>query len=126
MWWPKTVISVFPENKWSGSLNMFSRVSRRLINAHQYYTLKLLDEKRKINATKIDDNYYYQEFFIPTSANMFNLTIIVYDQSTMKMDFIALSEEDILKSLNKGARIFHPVKHDSQILMNASRNLEFL
>ena len=73
IWWPTTNLDLFPENKWSGSLNMLSRVSRRLINAHQYYIRLLFNERQKNSSYKVESNYYFQEFFIPTVAHMFNL-----------------------------------------------------
>ncbi|CAF1472411.1 unnamed protein product [Rotaria sordida] len=100
---------------------MLSRVSRRLINAHQYYTLQLLNETKQKNASQIDRNYYYQEFFIPTSAQMFNLTMLMYNRSNMDVGISPLNEDQIHKSLAKGNQIFHPVKHDSQLLINATR-----
>ncbi|CAF2620555.1 unnamed protein product [Rotaria sp. Silwood2] len=100
---------------------MLSRVSRRIIKAHQYYSLQLLNEKKRKNANKIDDNYYYQEFFIPTAANMFNLTMLMYNDSNMDVHVSALSEDNIRVSLAKGKKIFHAVKHDSQLLINATQ-----
>jgi hypothetical protein len=120
MWWPKTFVNFLPENKWAGALNMLSRVSRRLITVHEYYTLQLLNEKQRNSSNKIDRNYYFQEFFIPTVAHMFNLTRVIYDHSNMDVHISALSEEDIRKSLADGKRIFHAVKHDSQLLINAT------
>ncbi|CAF1089002.1 unnamed protein product [Rotaria sp. Silwood1] len=121
MWWPTTSLKLFPEKKWSGSLNMLSRVSRRLIKAHQYYTLQLLNETKQNNASKIDSNYYYQEFFIPTVANMFNLKMLIYDHSLMEVHVSSLTENDIRTLLAKGKHIFHAVKHDSQLLINATQ-----
>lgn len=121
IWWPKTSIDLFPENKWSGSLNMLSRVSRRLINAHQYYTRQLFYERKKNNTNKFDNNYYYQEFFTPTVAKMFNLTMVIYDHSNMDVHVSNLNEDNIRRSLANGKQIFHPVKHDSQLLINATQ-----
>jgi hypothetical protein len=121
IWWPKTYINLFPENKWSGSLNMLSRVSRRLIDAHQYYIRQLFNERQKNSSNKIDNNYYFQEFFTPTIAHMVNLTMLIYDHSNMDVHVSQLKEDDIRKSLANGKRIFHPVKHDSQLLINATK-----
>ncbi len=120
IWWPKTYLKLFPENKWSGSLNMLSRVSRRLIQAHQYYIHQLWEERKQNLSIKIDNNYYYQEFFTPTVAHMFNLTMMIYDHSNMDVHVMRLSEDRIGKSLANGKQIFHPVKHDSQLLINAT------
>ncbi len=120
VWWPRTYIKLFPENKWSGSLNMLSRVSRRLIHAHQYYIRQLLNETKQNNSIRIDSNYYFQEFFIPTVGRMFNLTMLIYDHSNMDVHVFKLSEDNIRKSLANGKQIFHPVKHDSQLLINAT------
>ncbi|CAF0850622.1 unnamed protein product [Adineta steineri] len=120
MWWPKVFLKILPENKWSGSLNMLSRVSRRLINAHQYYVQQLLSERKKLNLTQFDNNYYYQEFLIPTVGHMFNLTMLIYDHSKMDVFFLALTENNIRDSLANGKRIFHAVKHDSPLLINAT------
>jgi hypothetical protein len=100
---------------------MLSRVSRRLINAHHYYIRQLFNERKQNNSTKIDNNYYFQEFFTPTVAHMFNLTMVIYDHSNMDVHVIALSEDNIRRSLANGKRIFHPVKHDSQLLNNATQ-----
>jgi hypothetical protein len=99
---------------------MLSRVSRRLIQAHQYYARQLFDERQKNSSNKIDNNYYFQEFFTPTIAHMFNLTIIIYNHSNMDVHVSRLSEDNIRKSLANGKQIFHPVKHDSQLLINAT------
>ncbi|CAF0984538.1 unnamed protein product [Adineta steineri] len=120
MWWPKVFLKILPEDKWLASLNMISRVSRRLINAHQYYVRKLFSEQKKLNLTQFDNNYYHQEFLIPTVGHMFNLTMLIYDHSKMDVFFLALTENDIRESLAFGKRIFHPVKHDSPLLINAT------
>jgi len=99
---------------------MLSRVSRRLIKAHQYYIQKLFYVKKQLNSSKIDSNYYYQEFFTPTVGHMFNLTMLIYDHSNMDVHVFKLSEDNIRKSLANGKQIFHPVKHDSQLLINAT------
>ena len=52
---------------------------------------------------------------------MSNLTIVVYNDSNMNVNFPPLSEDDIRKSLASGQQIFHAVKHDSQILINATQ-----
>ncbi len=100
---------------------MLLRVSRRLIKTHKYYILQLLHEKERDETNKIDENYYFQEFFIPTVGHMFNLTIFSYDHSNMDVYITALTEEDISKSLVNGKEIFHPVKHNSRLLINATR-----
>jgi len=99
---------------------MLSRVSRRLIQAHQYYIHQLWEERKQNLSIKIDNNYYFQEFFTPTVAHMFNLTMMIYDHSNMDIHVIGLSEDQIGKSLANGKQIFHPVKHDSQLLINAT------
>lgn len=115
MWWPKQQIDLFPQINWSGSLNMFSRVSRRLIEAHRYYTMKLSLYNQSVN---FDKSFYYQEFFIPTVAKMFNLSAAIYNTSTAIINILPLSENDIRRWLNEGKRIFHPVKHRSEVLFN--------
>jgi hypothetical protein len=100
---------------------MLSRVSRRLIKAHEYYTLQLLNEKQRNKSNVIDENYYFQEFFIPTVGHMFNLTLRIYNYSNMEVYFSPLSEDDIRNSLANGKQIFHAVKHDSQLLMNGTQ-----
>ncbi|CAF1487987.1 unnamed protein product [Rotaria sordida] len=99
---------------------MLSRISRRLINAHQYYTRQLLHITKKLNASNIDSNYYYQEFVIPTVAHVFNLSMGIYDSSKLDIDVIVLDEGNIRQSLTDGRQIFHPVKHDSLLLVNAT------
>jgi hypothetical protein len=123
MWWPKIFLKTLPEYKWSAALNMLSRVSRRLIKAHEYYVRKLFDERKtlNLNVTVFDNNYYFQEFLIPTVAHMFNLTMVIYDHSNMEVFFTALSEDQIRESLAKGKQIFHAVKHDSPLLINATQ-----
>lgn len=121
MWWPKTHLNILPEKKWSGSLNMLCRVSNRLVQAHQYYTLQLLRAKQQNLSLMIDSNYYYQEFFIPTVAHMFNLRMEIYNHSNMDVHVSQLSEDNIRNSLRNGKQIFHPVKHDSQLLINATQ-----
>ncbi|CAF0952286.1 unnamed protein product [Adineta steineri] len=118
--WPKVFLKILPEDKWSGSLNMLSRVSRRLINAHQYYVQQLLSERKKPNVTQFDNDYYYQEFLIPTVGHMFNLTMLIYDYSKMDVYVYRLSENNIRNSLEDGKHIFHSVKHDSPLLINAT------
>ncbi|UJR26660.1 hypothetical protein I4U23_007977 [Adineta vaga] len=118
MWWPKIVLKILPEKKWSGSLNMLSRISHRLINAHKYYIEQLYNERQYIIESQFDDNYYYQEFLIPTVAHMFNLTMLMYDSSNMNVFFTSLSEDDIRQSLKDGKKIFHAVKHNSSLLIN--------
>jgi hypothetical protein len=100
---------------------MLSRVSRRLVQAHQYYIKQLWQIRKENSSIRIEDNYYYQEFFTPTVAHMFNLTMIIYDHSKMDVHVFQLSEDNIRKSLTNGKYIFHPVKHDSQLLMNGSK-----
>ena len=100
---------------------MLSRISRRLIQAHQYYTIELRRVKQQNHSLSIDDNYYYQEFFIPTVARMFNLTMEMYNHSNMDVHVFQLGEDHIRKSLKNGNEIFHPVKHDSQWLINATQ-----
>jgi hypothetical protein len=123
MWWPKIFLKTLPEYKWSAALNMLSRVSRRLIKAHEYYVRKLFDERKtlNLNVTVFDNNYYFQEFLIPTAAHMFNLTMAVYDHSNMDVFVIALTEDKIREALANGKRIFHAVKHDSPLLINATQ-----
>jgi len=121
MWWPKIFIKSLPEYKWSAALNMLSRVSRRLINAHEYYVRQLFNERKTLNSSQFDNNYYFQEFLIPTVAHMFNLTMVIYDYSNMEVFFTALNEDQIRESLAKGKQIFHAVKHDSQLLINATQ-----
>jgi hypothetical protein len=121
VWWPKVFLKLLPEYKWSGALNMLSRVSRRLINAHEYYVRQLFNERKNLNSSQFDNNYYFQEFLIPTVAHMFNLTMLIYDHSNMEVFFTALSEDQIRESLAKGKQIFHAVKHDSQLLINATQ-----
>jgi hypothetical protein len=120
VWWPQSYLKLIPEHKWMGSLNMLSRVSRRLIQAHQYYIHQLWEKRKENSSIQIDGNYYFQEFFIPTAAQLFNLTTIAYDHSNMDVYVFQLSEDDIRKSLADGKRIFHPVKHDSELLSNAT------
>ncbi|CAF2973038.1 unnamed protein product [Rotaria sp. Silwood2] len=78
-------------------------------------------KKKRKNANEIDDNYYYLEFFIPTAANMFNLIMLMYNDSNMDVHISALSEDNIRHSLADGKQIFHAVKHDSQLLVNATQ-----
>lgn len=118
--WPNKAVKSFPEQKWSGALNMISRVSRRLIEAHQYYTLQLLDEIKQDPSQSIEGNVYYQEFFIPTVAHMFNLSMHIYDHSNMAVHFRALNEAAIAQAMKSGKQIFHAVKHDSLLLINAT------
>jgi hypothetical protein len=99
---------------------MLSRVSRRLIQAHQYYIHQLWEKRKENSSIKIEGNYYFQEFFIPTVARLFNLTTIAYDHSNMDVHVFRLSEDNIRKSLADGKQIFHPVKHDSELLSNAT------
>ncbi len=120
IWWPKSYLKLIPEHKWSSSLNMLSRVSRRLIQAHQYYIHQLWEKRKENSSIKIEGNYYFQEFFIPTVARLFNLTTIAYDHSNMDVHVFRLSEDNIRKSLADGKQIFHPVKHDSELLSNAT------
>jgi hypothetical protein len=121
VWWPKVFLKLLPEYKWSGALNMLSRVSRRLINAHEYYVRQLFNERKNLNSSQFDNNYYFQEFLIPTVAHMFNLTMVIYDHSNMEVFFTALNEDQIRESLAKGKQIFHAVKHDSPLLINATQ-----
>jgi hypothetical protein len=121
MGWPKIFLKLLPEYKWSGALNMLSRVSRRLINAHEYYVRQLFNERKNLNSSQFDNKYYYQEFFIPTVAHMFNLTMVIYDHSNMEVFCTPLSEDQIRESLAKGKQIFHAVKHDSPLLINATQ-----
>lgn len=100
---------------------MLCRVSRRLVQAHQYYTMELFRAKQQNISLSIDDNYYFQEFFIPTVAHMFNLTMEIYDHTKMDVHVSQLNEDNIRKSLQNGKEIFHPVKHDSQLLINATQ-----
>jgi hypothetical protein len=100
---------------------MLSRVSRRLINAHESYVRQLFNERKKLNSSQFDNNYYFQEFLIPTAAHMFNLTMAVYDHSNMDVFVIALTEDKIREALANGKRIFHAVKHDSPLLINATQ-----
>ncbi len=100
---------------------MLSRVSRRLINAHEYYVRQLFNERKNLNSSQFDNNYYFQEFLIPTVAHMFNLTMVIYDHSNMEVFFTALNEDQIRESLAKGKQIFHAVKHDSPLLINATQ-----
>ena len=99
---------------------MISRISRRLINAHQYYIRQLFNERKTLNSSQFDDSYYYQEFFIPTVAQMFNLTMNMYDHSNMDVYSNILTEDNIRDSLAKNIQIFHAVKHDSPLLINAT------
>ena len=62
-------------------------------------------------------NFLYQLFV----GHMFNLTMFSYDHSNMNVHISALTEEDINKSLANGKEIFHPVKHNSRLLINATR-----
>jgi hypothetical protein len=121
MWWPKIFLKLLPEYKWSAALNMLSRVSRRLINAHEYYVRQLFNERKTLNSSQFDNNYYFQEFLIPTVAHMFNLTMVIYDHSNMEVFCTPLSEDQIRESLAKGKQIFHAVKHDSPLLINATQ-----
>jgi len=66
-------------------------------------------------------NYYFQEFLIPTVAHMFNLTMVIYDHSNMDVYFGALTEDKIREALANCKQIFHAVKHDSQLLINATQ-----
>jgi hypothetical protein len=120
IWWPKSYLKLIPEHKWSGSLNMLSRVSSRLVQAHQYYIHQLWEKRKENSSIQIDNNYYFQEFFTPTVAHLFNLTMIIYDHSNMDVHVFPLSEDGIRRSLANGRHIFHPVKHDSQLLSNAT------
>lgn len=99
---------------------MLCRVSYRLVQAHQYYTLELLRAKQQNLSLVIDNNYYYQEFFIPTAAHMSNLRMKIYDHSNMNVHVFRLSEDNIRNSLENGKQIFHSVKHDSLLLINAT------
>ncbi len=122
IWWPKSYLKLIPEHKWMGSLNMLSLVSRRLIQAHQYYIHQLWEKRKGNSSIQIEGNYFFQEFFIPTAAaaQLFNLTTIAYDLSNLDVHVFPLSEDDIQKSLADGKQIFHPVKHDSELLSNAT------
>ncbi len=120
IWWPKSYLKLIPEHKWSGSLNMLSRVSSRLVQAHQYYIHQLWEKRKENSSIQIDNNYYFQEFFTPTVAHLFNLTMIIYNHSNMDVHVSQLSEDDIRRSIANGRHIFHPVKHDSQLLSNAT------
>lgn len=120
MWWPKMILKILPESKWSGALNMLSRVSRRLIKAHQYYIEQMFNERKNLSDNQFDQNYYFQEFLIPTVGHMFNLTMLIYDSSNMEVSFTPLSEDDVARSLKNGKQIFHAVKHQSPLLVNAT------
>jgi hypothetical protein len=99
---------------------MLSRVSRRLIDAHRYYALQLLDEIKQNPSQSIESNVYYQEFFIPTVAHMFNLSMLIYNHSNMDVHVDSLDEAHIRQAMNNGKQIFHAVKHDSLLLINAT------
>lgn len=120
VWWPKHQLSLLPENKWSCALNVISRISKRLINAHHHYVRELFREKKRNSSLKIDKNYYYQEFLIPTAAHMFDLKMATYDRSNTFLSAHNLNESEILELLTKGVKIFHAVKHNSQLLINAT------
>lgn len=95
---------------------MFSRVSHRLINAHRYYIEQLYNERKNISDNQFDNNYYYQEFLIPTAGHMFNLTMQMYDTSNMQVHIGSIKENEIQSLIQNGKQIFHAVKHDSMLV----------
>lgn len=97
---------------------MLVRVSRQLIKAHQKLTVALFDEIQRDQTLKFDKNFYFQEFFIPTVAHINHLSMVIYDNSKLDVHVSPLSEEDIRKSWQKGNRLFHPVKHQSDFLFH--------
>ena len=101
---------------------MFARISHRLINAHRYYIEQLYNERKTISDRQFDNNYYYQEFLIPTVSRMFNLTMQVYDTSNMEVDIGSIKENQIRGLIESGKQIFHAVKHDSKLLINTTED----
>ena len=124
IWWPQSRLKLFPESQWSGSLNMLCRVSHRLIESHQHYTLALLNEIKRNNSLQSDGNLYFQEFFIPTVAHVSHLSMIIYDHSQMDVHVSRLSEDNIKTSWSQGKRIFHPVKHNSSFLFEQRQRIK--
>ena len=99
---------------------MLCRVSHRLVRAHKRCLIDSLNEWKEDTSVPFDDGYQYQEFLISTCAHIYDLKMAIYDQSNIVLGLFALKEDFINQSLSKGIQIFHPVKHDSKILSNAT------
>jgi hypothetical protein len=110
--WPKNKSDIFPKFYWMGTFSPLVRWSRRLL-LHHYQYMQLMHENRLGYA--IDSSFRFQEFLLPTIANMENLSIALYNEKyqSTHIDLGNHNDKDILTLLQSGKHIIYPIKYES-------------